>query len=217
MSAKILLVEDEPSIRISLSEILSDVGYLVRLAEDGFSALREIRQEMPDILISDLYMPGMSGFELFSVVRQRFPVILTVAMSGAYAGSDVPSGIVADAFYAKGGGVEALLQILQTLPLAERHSVQTSSATAPLWIYRSESDTSQGAGIAIACPECLRTFSQDLSRTADQTQKTQCVYCHSLIHFAIALPADSSSLSPLPPALAEDESVPKVANQYYYY
>lgn len=150
VSAKILLVEDELSIRISLSEILSDVGYLVRLAEDGFSALREICREMPDILLSDLSMPGMSGFELLSVVRQRFPVILTVAMSGAYAGSDVPSGIAADAFYAKGGGVEELLQILQTLPLAERHSAQTCSATAPLWIHRSKSDTSQGACIAIA-------------------------------------------------------------------
>ena len=53
-------------------------------AEDGFSALAEIRKEVPDILLSDLNMPRMSGFELLSVVRRRFPSIRTIAMSGAF-------------------------------------------------------------------------------------------------------------------------------------
>ena len=47
-----------------LSHVLSEMGYRVRTAEDGFSALAELRKEIPDILLSDLNMPGMSGFEL---------------------------------------------------------------------------------------------------------------------------------------------------------
>ena len=56
-----------------MSHVLTEIGYRVRSAEDGFSALREMRHEVPDILLSDLNMPGMSGFELLSVVRRRFP------------------------------------------------------------------------------------------------------------------------------------------------
>jgi hypothetical protein len=44
----------------------------------------------------------MSGFEFLSVVRRRFPEILTVAMSGAYLGEELPHGVIADRFYPKG-------------------------------------------------------------------------------------------------------------------
>ena len=66
--ANLLIVEDEPSTRESLSGIFSEFGYGVRSAENGFSALVEIRNNSPDIILSDLNMPGMSGFELLSVV-----------------------------------------------------------------------------------------------------------------------------------------------------
>jgi len=59
----LLIVDDEPSIRMSLSQIFTGSGHRVRSAADGFSALSEIRQGIPDILLSDLNMPGMSGFD----------------------------------------------------------------------------------------------------------------------------------------------------------
>ena len=68
----LLVVDDEPSIRMLMSHIFSQLGHRVRTAEDGFSALLEIRQEVPDVILSDLNMPGMSGFELLSIVRCRF-------------------------------------------------------------------------------------------------------------------------------------------------
>jgi CheY-like chemotaxis protein len=113
--AKLLLVDDEPLIRTTMALVLTEIGYFVRSAQDGFSALAEIQEEMPDIILSDLNMPGMSGFELLEIVRHRLPSIHVVAMSGAFSGDEVPSGVAADAFYQKGSGVRFLLKILEGL------------------------------------------------------------------------------------------------------
>ena len=122
--ASLLIVDDEPSIRYSLSCVLTEIGYHVRSAEDGLSALLEIGNEAPEILLSDLHMPGMSGFELLSEVRRRFPAIQTIAMSGAFLGDEVPSGIAADGFYQKGSSMGSLLRIMGGLPRRDRMSAQ---------------------------------------------------------------------------------------------
>lgn len=131
---KLLIVDDEVSIRTSLSLILTRFGHSVRSAEDGFSALGKIRNEVPDILLSDLNMPGMSGFELLSVVRRRFPAIQVIAMSGAFSGDGVPLGVAADAFYEKGTNPGSLLQLVKAMIHMERSSVQYLSTSAPAWI-----------------------------------------------------------------------------------
>ena len=100
--ASLLIVDDEPSIRESLLWVLIEIGYSVRVAEDGLSALIEIRKEIPDMILFDLNMPGMSGFEIISVVRRRLPAIPVIAMSGTFSGDEAPSGLAADAFQQKG-------------------------------------------------------------------------------------------------------------------
>ncbi|MGB7354736.1 MAG: response regulator, partial [Acidobacteriaceae bacterium] len=80
---KILIVDDEAPMRLTLSAILNEFEYSVQTADDGFSALAEIRREIPNVLISELHMPRMSGFELLSVVRRRCPAIQVIAMSSA--------------------------------------------------------------------------------------------------------------------------------------
>ena len=115
----ILIVEDDVPLRILLSAILTQSGYSVRSAKNGFAALAEMRVELPDILLSDLYMDGMSGFELLSVVRRRFPEMRVVAMSGAFATGDLPPGIAADAYYAKATSVMELLRIIETMTRLE--------------------------------------------------------------------------------------------------
>jgi CheY-like chemotaxis protein len=72
----------------------------VRSASDGFSALALIQELVPQVLLSDLNMPGMSGFELLSVVRRVHPAIFVIATSGSFSGKSGPHGI-ADAFYEK--------------------------------------------------------------------------------------------------------------------
>jgi CheY-like chemotaxis protein len=115
----ILIVEDDDQIRILLCTILEQSGYSVRRAPDGIVALEELRSEIPDILLSDLYMPRMSGFELLRVVRQEFPMTRIVAMSSAFSGSDVPPGVAADAFYPKASDIAGLLQIIETMALSD--------------------------------------------------------------------------------------------------
>jgi len=99
---RVLVVEDDVSVRLTISKLLSDEGYEVSTASDGFDALLRLQQGVPDLILSDLNMPQMSGFELLSVVRRRFPEILVVASSAAYDSSEIPNGVIADAFYAKG-------------------------------------------------------------------------------------------------------------------
>src|ERR1700728_1241485 len=98
----LLLVDDDIAICKLLSLMLAKSGYGVRSTADGFSALAEIRTEIPDILVSDLNMPGMSGFELLSVVRRRFPAIAVIAMSAMYSDATPSPRVAADGFYAKG-------------------------------------------------------------------------------------------------------------------
>ena len=144
LKASILIVEDEETVRSSLAEILKILGHRVRCAADGLAALSEINEEVPEILLSDLNMPGMSGFELLSVVRRRFPAIRVVAMSGAFAGDQVPDGVAADAFYEKGNGVAVLLKTIERLSFSKRQSCEGAESS---WIQRNGQDTKRAMPI----------------------------------------------------------------------
>lgn len=191
---KLLIVDDEESIRTSLSMIFTTFGHSVRSAEDGFSALGQIRNEIPDILLSDLNMPGMSGFELLSVVRRRFPAIRVIAMSGAFSGDGVPLGVAADAFYEKGGKPGSLLQMVQAMADMERPSVQHLGASAPVWVPKNGHDPLGEEYVMVTCPECLRAFPQVLSKDVRLIHETRCAHCSSPVHYAIVQPADPTFL-----------------------
>jgi CheY-like chemotaxis protein len=191
--AKVLVVDDEPLIRTTMSMVLAGIGYQVRSAEDGFSALREIRQEMPDILLSDLNMPGMSGFELLSVVGRRFPDVHKIAMSGAYLGTEVPAGASADAFYQKGSGMDSLLHILGTLPQIKRRAPQPSNSAQPLWIHRNGNGSAPETCVTISCPECLRSFPQAIDDADGLVRETDCIHCSNPIQYTIVQPPDRMS------------------------
>ena len=110
---KLLIVDDEPALRESLSHLFIACGYGVCSAHDGFSALQTMKRGLPDIVLSDLNMPGMSGFDFLRIVRRRFPAIHLIAMSAAFTGDEVPAGVAADAFYPKGTSAGSLLNIVK--------------------------------------------------------------------------------------------------------
>jgi CheY-like chemotaxis protein len=113
---RVLIVDDDSAVRRSMAEVLVYAGYQVYEAVDGHSALRTMETFRPDIILTDLNMPRMGGCELLSIVRRSFPAVRSIAMSGAYSSNEVPDGVDADAFFAKGiQGTSLLLNILADL------------------------------------------------------------------------------------------------------
>jgi CheY-like chemotaxis protein len=188
ISARLLIIDDEPSIRISMSLMLNEIGYRVRVAEDGIAALLELRKEVPDILICDLNMPGMSGFELLSVVRRRLPQIRTIAMSGAFCGDEAPSGVAADAFYQKGSSFGSLLRIIESMRGMERTLTSQPAAPSTIWIQASRQSAPDSAFVNIVCPECLRIIPQPLNDSVGQIRETNCAECGGSIRYGIIEP-----------------------------
>lgn len=82
MSDTICLVDDEPGILKTLSELLEDEGYQVTSAKSGMDALDVIRQDPPDLVFLDIWMPDLDGLEVLKRVRQQFPHMLVIVMSG---------------------------------------------------------------------------------------------------------------------------------------
>jgi CheY-like chemotaxis protein len=200
-----------------MAQVLTAIGYQVRYAEDGLSALVEMRNEIPDILLADLIMPGMSGHELLSVVRRRFPTIQVVAMSGAFSGDEVPSGVAADAFYQKGSSPGSLLKILSSLPRPKRRTpAPRSSATSPIWIQWSGQGSGPDTPVTICCPECLRTFLQPLGSSISLVLEVDCVYCRSHIHYALVRPAQRPPMQVLQRTRGEEMPTPSAQPQFFY-
>jgi DNA-binding NtrC family response regulator len=78
----VLVVDDEEYVRNGLKRILQDSGYSVVMAESGEEALQRLGEHPVRVLISDNNMPGISGLELFKVVRQKHPHVLRIMLTG---------------------------------------------------------------------------------------------------------------------------------------
>ncbi len=80
--ARVLIIDDDPKILLSVSEILEEEGHEVREAGDGKSALELVADGAPDLIVSDMYMPEMDGIELLIRLQTEHPGTPLVAMSG---------------------------------------------------------------------------------------------------------------------------------------
>ena len=113
--ARVLVVDDDPAVRATLGMYLMSAGYDVATADDGITAVAHLSKAIPDLLVTDLNMPIMSGIELISHMRTLHPQVPIVAMSGDYLGEAVPAGIIADRFYPKGQNLQHLLATITSL------------------------------------------------------------------------------------------------------
>ena len=102
VQARVLVVDDEVANRELISNFLTSEGYDVVTARDGVDALSQLAVPLPDLIVSDLRMPRMSGVEFLAVVRQKYPDVPVIAISGEFGGDDVPPGVPADAYLQKG-------------------------------------------------------------------------------------------------------------------
>jgi YesN/AraC family two-component response regulator len=78
----ILVVDDEEMMRELLEDVLAMEGYTVASAEDGQAALVQVKESTPLLVISDIKMPRMNGFELLKAVKERFPSMRVIMMTG---------------------------------------------------------------------------------------------------------------------------------------
>ncbi len=82
MFPSILIVDDEPSILKSLVGILSDEGFEVSTALNGYEALKIIDAESPDLVLLDIWMPGMDGIETLKQIKKDNPFIQVIIITG---------------------------------------------------------------------------------------------------------------------------------------
>jgi len=188
-TTQVLVVDDDQPVREILVRLLQRSGYQVSSAAHGFDALLQLKRTVPDILITDLEMPQMSGFELMSVVRRRFPQVAVIAMSGAYdSGNAVPGGVIADAFFAKGKcSTEEMLKTVEELRgVSAKLLAEHQSKSAPVWVPRNGHDSHGTAYVALTCTECLRSFPLNVVyEDLRKIKETPCIFCHNAVRYVI--------------------------------
>src|SRR5208282_3223871 len=175
---RLLVVDDDPSIRDLLQTSLSMQGYEVRAAQDGFEALAEMRGALPDMLLTDLKMPNMSGFELLSVVRTRFPQIPTIAISGEFQPAEGDLCVLADAFLAKPYMPRELFAKIAELLHNSPPRPSLKRDIAPVWVPRN------GDYYVITCTDCLRSFSipaEKSERVLRELRTLECIFCDAQV------------------------------------
>lgn len=179
---RVLVLDDEPSIRETAAIILEGEGYEVHTAADGLEGLNALGKSLPDMIISDLNMPRMSGFEFLAIVRKRFPHIPTIAISGEYIASENPSGILADAFLQKGQYTMRQLfqEVSKLLAASPIRSEREKTDIAPLFVPRDKAGY-----LLITCPKCLRPNKLEALGLNGGIHQTVCRSCGTAVRFEI--------------------------------
>lgn len=87
---KILLIDDEPDMRTVNGALLESYGYEVILAKDGYEALEIIHKNTPDLILLDLMMPGIDGYQLCGMLKhnRRYLSIPVIILSARYRQQD---------------------------------------------------------------------------------------------------------------------------------
>jgi response regulator RpfG family c-di-GMP phosphodiesterase len=77
----VLVVDDEPRVRIALTQVLHRLGHTVVEAESGEEALQLLQDHAVEVIISDQHMPGLSGIDLLKLVRVRHPKVVRIMLT----------------------------------------------------------------------------------------------------------------------------------------
>jgi len=201
-TATILFVDDDPAMREVMTLILGEEGFSVSTAADGLAAVAELRTLTPDLIISDLHMPRMTGVEFLSVVRRRFPAIPVLAMSGAYdLCESFAAGVMADAFYPKAqSNPDDLMRMIRQLiyePL-KRPTNYHPCQPARVQTARCGIDGQGKTLLLLTCTDCLRAFSvANVSGTDEGNFQAHCPACRAVVEFTCdAVPVAPVTLQP---------------------
>jgi two-component system response regulator GlrR len=84
-SAKVLVVDDDASVLEIITDMLNYKGYTVFPFRSGAEAVKSMEAEKPDIIITDFYMPNLDGLELAEQIKEEYPNIPIVLLTGSFA------------------------------------------------------------------------------------------------------------------------------------
>lgn len=119
MPHKILIVDDEPNIVISLEFLMQQSGYEVDIARDGEEALQKIASFEPDLVLLDIMLPQLNGFEVCQRIREnkQWNQLKIIMLSAKGREIDVSKGIAlgADAYITKPFSTKDLISQVQLL------------------------------------------------------------------------------------------------------
>jgi len=119
MSHKILIVDDEPNIVLSLEFLLEQSGYEVAVAPDGEQALQQMDEFQPDLMLLDVMTPGRNGYEVCQKVRENhaWDRVKIVMLSAKGRDLEVSKGLTlgADAYVTKPFSTRQLMTQVQDL------------------------------------------------------------------------------------------------------
>ena len=176
---RILIVDDDPDICALCKMLLETRGYEVLTAGGGFEALLALRHSLPDIIISDLNMPVMSGYEFLSVVRRRFPTVSVIVISGECSGVSFPESVCTDAYFAKGQySPDSLFAKLAELIESPPRYPAARPAKSAGWVKNDKGE------FAVTCTDCLRTF--PLAKATFGVNEVVCEFCSCGIRFEVS-------------------------------
>lgn len=123
MSKSVLIADDEPNIVISLEFLLEQAGYQIRVAHDGQEALEAVQRQPPDLVLLDVMLPRLSGFDVCQKIRenpawQHMRIVMLTAKGREV---EVSKGLAlgADAYITKPFSTQELLAQVRDL-LADR-------------------------------------------------------------------------------------------------
>ncbi len=136
-SERILVADDTEAFIKIVEDVLTKEGYTVVIARDGMETLKKVSEERPDLILLDLFMPNMSGFEVLKVLKKNsgykhfrnIPVLVT---SGVYKPAEVEMihDMGADGFIGKEAVPDLLIYRIKTI-LAGRGGVVGDAAGSP--------------------------------------------------------------------------------------
>ena len=137
MKKRILIVDDEESIRKSLVGALTDEGYEVFDAEDGKKALELTETTRPHLILLDIWMPQMDGMEVLRILKRDFPEVPVIMISG--------HGTIETAVKAAKLGAYDFVEkplSLEKIIISLDHALREKSLESEISLYRARFDVS---------------------------------------------------------------------------
>jgi len=116
-SRRLLVIDDDSACRTTIADLLQRLGYTVEAAESGSAGIALLRQQPVDLVVTDLMMPGLTGWDvarLAKAMRPRLPVVLVTGCAHTIA-PDQPERAFVDAILAKPFGVAVMQAVIGPL------------------------------------------------------------------------------------------------------